>query len=130
VYRTFKGYRLLLCHQLFDPSDPASDTIMEQLGADTLYRRLCRIQECFRARLSPKPWRLGLPAPTGRYPFANEEVRRSHESWVERYETASSERATCELVECLGSGRVDRAAEAIADVHDRHCRVGSGAGLA
>ncbi|MEM1059929.1 MAG: hypothetical protein AAGK14_11830, partial [Verrucomicrobiota bacterium] len=69
LYRTAGGYRLLLTDR---PEDPASDAFqrsMDDLGADPLFRQLCRGQESFRARLTPKPWRMGLANPPDRYPW-------------------------------------------------------------
>lgn len=60
VYRTSAGLRYLLTHVHADPASAATSRIMELLGADPLYVKLCERQECFRARLTPKPWRCGM----------------------------------------------------------------------
>ena len=57
IYRTFAGLRLLATNGVFTPDTPEVDAVFEALGADPLYRVLCRVQKCFRARLTPKPWR-------------------------------------------------------------------------
>ena len=57
VYRTRAGWRYLCTTRLFDPSSDETRQILEELGADPKYVLLCRVQNTFRARLTPKPWR-------------------------------------------------------------------------
>lgn len=68
LYRTAAGFRLLILHQLFDPDDTKTWTILSALGVDPVYQRMCHLQKCFRARLTPKPWRIAIGAtiPKGR----------------------------------------------------------------
>lgn len=60
IYKTAGGYRGIVTHALFDPSDPEALRTMNEFGCDPLYIRLCRTQESFRARLTPKGYRCGL----------------------------------------------------------------------
>jgi hypothetical protein len=57
VYRTRAGWRYLCTTRLFDPSSEETRELLEELGADPKYVLLCRVQNTFRARLTPKPWR-------------------------------------------------------------------------
>ena len=66
LYRTPAGLRVLATHRTFDPRDPAVEQQLDQLGADPVFTRMCVRQNCFRARVSPKPWRIGI----GRSPAA------------------------------------------------------------
>lgn len=59
VYRTRNGWRYLCMTRLFDARAEETRTLLEALGADAKYVLLCRAQRCFRARLTPKPWRIG-----------------------------------------------------------------------
>ena len=59
LYRTANGYRCLVTHRTYDPASQECRELLEALGSDPLYIRLCRGQHCFRARLTPKPWRCG-----------------------------------------------------------------------
>ncbi len=59
VYRTPAGSRYLCTSRWFDPVSPETATLLQRLDSDPKYALLCRIQRCFRARLTPKPWRAG-----------------------------------------------------------------------
>ncbi|MEM9030708.1 MAG: hypothetical protein AAGC70_20285 [Pseudomonadota bacterium] len=58
VYRTFGGLRLIATDRAYDPLDEATHRVLDAFGADPLYQRLVRNQTCFRARLTPKHWRM------------------------------------------------------------------------
>jgi hypothetical protein len=59
VYQTAAGLRYICTNWEFDPSGGASSRMMRLLFADPKYRSLCKFQETYRARLTPKPWRMG-----------------------------------------------------------------------
>ncbi len=124
LYRTPKGFRVLVMHDTFDPVDERAFEFMQKLGSDPLYMRMCRNQKCFRARISPKPWRIGVehikPRP-GIWPVKREKmnVRRD---WIRRYEQKASRFSSCRYEATLGEGRSDRKCEAIRSVHDRYCK--------
>ena len=66
LYRTRAGLRLLFVDGLYQPKSDETKRLLTELGSDPLYRRLTLRQECFRARLTPKPWRCmpgGAPIP-------------------------------------------------------------------
>jgi hypothetical protein len=69
LYRTFAGLRVIVAHDIFDPKSGTTLHLLRQLGCDPLYVRLCEAQECFRARLTPKPWRCGHRANIFRCPL-------------------------------------------------------------
>ena len=48
LYRTAAGFRLAIVDRPMNAADPAAKAILEELGSDPLYRRLCEAQECFR----------------------------------------------------------------------------------
>ena len=68
MYRTCAGLRLLATHALFDPAADETQSLLESLGSDPMYIRLCKAQESFRARLTPKPWRCGHVSNTTAWP--------------------------------------------------------------
>ena len=60
IYKTCAGYRGLVTHTTFDPTADASLELMRQFQCDPQYVALCKRQESFRARLTPKGWRCKL----------------------------------------------------------------------
>lgn len=125
LYRTPAGFRLLALHRTFDARDPAVARCFAELGADPVYAAMCHNQHCFRARVSPKPWRIGLgehlrPRP-GVWPV-NPARLPDRQAWVRRYEETAAPFASCRYVETLGRGAVHPAAESVRELHDRLSR--------
>jgi hypothetical protein len=131
VYRTAAGLRYLLTHPSMLPDGGDTQRLMEQLGADPLYARLCRAQGSFRARLSPKPWRIGVRG-TPKLSFekladASDEIN----AWLRTYEQACGGYAVCELVDEVGNTRPpDDDTARLISLHDDLAGVGSGRPLA
>ena len=130
VYRTNSGLRYAVTHAPFGPTDEDALAAMSALGADPQYVRLCRAQKSFRARLTPKPWRVGMENPPSRFPYDGQEEERAMREWEARYARASEGFATCALLEELGSGAEHPDAGPLLRLHDEHARVGSGLPLA
>lgn len=123
VYRTRAGFRLLVAHALFDPASPQVEQIMRELGADLRYIRLCRSQACFRARLTPKPWRLKggkMQRPPVRYPWAGPAEEQAQRQWERTYESRIGGFAVCKLLANLGSSPVHPEAEQVLLLHDQY----------
>jgi hypothetical protein len=119
VYRTRSGLRYLVTHRTFAPQHTEIRHAMEALGADPQYRNLCNAQKSFRARLTPKPWRIGLKAPPhALYPRSSPDAERSMEEWLASYQSASREYATCRFHAALGSQRVDPDIVPFVELHD------------
>mgnify|MGYP007019850259 CR=1 FL=1 len=103
VYRTASGLRVFVTG-LAEPTSTAGDDILAELGADPIYRELCRTHGLFRARLTPKPWRLPrMKAPAGRWPYETAQAERRFQQWLTAYTTASIGYAVCQLVATYGS---------------------------
>jgi hypothetical protein len=121
VYQTPAGLRLLAVHRRFSPNDSEVTGFFEAIGTDRVYVRMCKNQQCFRARLTPKPWRVGIsdhlkPRP-GVWPI-NPERMPDRLAWVERYEKASVGYSACRYVTTLGAGGVDAYVESVQKHHD------------
>jgi hypothetical protein len=124
VYRTRSGLRLLATQGTVSADAPTTDQIFEALGADPLYRKLCKSQKCFRARLTPKPWRCEEdPGKPPRWPWTPKEEKRFHK-WEAEYNETSAERATCEFVRQIGSATVHPEVQSIIQLHDEATKVG------
>lgn len=126
AYRTARGLRLLRMDQLMDPASEETDRLFAALGTDPQYQKLCKIQKSFRARLTPKPKRLGLPASPGSYPRTEAAVQDAFALWLNRYEQASRNRPVCAFVADYGRGRPVAAARAVADLHAQRTLTGEG----
>lgn len=119
VYRTNAGYRLLVTSSTFDPKASETLQLLEAFGSDPLYIRLCKAQECFRARLSAKYWRCGARRPPSRFPWDDAAMERKYREWEESYHRLANTFAVCELVEAMGSTTIDESVRPILDTHDR-----------
>ena len=128
IYQTPAGFRVLAMHETFDPAGEEAARCFRALGTDRVYAQMCTNQRCFRARVSPKPWRIGIsrhlrPSP-GVWPIAPERLP-LREAWVREYEQRATGHAACHFVKRLGSTRVHPAAEQVAKLHDELSRAAS-----
>jgi hypothetical protein len=133
VYSTPCGMRLLATHQLFEPSDREVKQLFDAVRADPVYVRMCVDQRCFRARLTAKPWRIGIhqhmrPRP-GVWPVDPARVG-LREQWVAHYEERAQGYAACRFVESLGSGVVHSELVQVIQLHDDQSRALSSLPLA
>ena len=125
LYRTPAGYRVVATHQTFDPRSDEVRRFFDALLVDPVYIRMCIRQNCFRARLTAKPWRAGIPdhirPRPGVWPVREESLP-IRMAWIAKYEQKASEFAACRYVESLGSGRVDSSLRPVIEMHDRESR--------
>lgn len=133
LYRTPAGMRALALHRKFHPGDVEVRRCFRVLGVDKVFATMCRRQQCFRARVSPKPWRIGLtdhlrPRP-GTWPVAPERLP-ARAAWVERYEAAARGHAACQFVGSFGSEVEHPDAKAVCTLHDELCGANSGRPIA
>ena len=119
IYRTAGGLRCLFTNQVFDPGRAETTDILRALDSDPLYVRLCQAQACFRARLTPKPWRCDLPMPPSRYPWVDFVAETRYREWVQRYEQRTPQYAVCRLVKQLGPQEVHPDVQPVLTLHDR-----------
>ena len=94
--------------------------LLEELGSDTLYRRLTEKQACFRARLTAKPWRVGCNRPPNRYPWKDADAEIKYRKWQRDYEAKCGAYGICELVEVFGKGCGHEKINAVVALHDKH----------
>ncbi len=125
VYRTPAGLRVLATHRTFEPNDPAVQECFRDLQADPIYVRMCLNQQCFRARVSPKPWRVGIsrhvrPQP-GVWPVAPDRMP-ERSAWIDHYESVAASYAACQLIETVGSGITHSDVRPVQELHDELSR--------
>lgn len=114
LYRTAHGCRLILRGVGLGSAEQRR--LFAALNVDPLYSKLCDSQQCWRARLSPKPFRLGLP----RFPQPEESLGASEAiaDWVSRYEECTAHLSVCRLIDTVGRDIDDP----VLDYHDRVTR--------
>ena len=125
IYRTRAGLRLLATQGLVEADSDVAAGVFEALGADPLYRKLCKTQKCFRARLTPKPWRCGIRSKPERWPWLDAKAEKKFEKWEARYQSDSINWSTCELLHRVGNLTVHPEVQLIVKLHDDATRVGS-----
>ncbi len=117
IYETLNGFRLIIGGISLDPNSPAFDKVVKLGRIDFLYAHLCKKQNCYRARLTPKPYRIKMPAIKYNWPQTEAELKDSAQ-WVQIYEEKSKHYGICKLV--FSSG-IDFSNHPIVAYHDRHC---------
>ncbi len=122
VYRTCAGLRVIATHALFEPAADSTRALFESLGADPMYVRLCKAQDSFRARLTPKPWRCGHASNTVGWPREDADQQERFEKWNSVYIARQSSFATCRFLGAIGNGSVHPDVKTIVEVHDRTTR--------
>lgn len=107
LYATHSGFRVIVTGQEFAPSDPEVDHLFQAMRADPLYALLCRKQDCFRARLTPKPSRIRQKAIRLRYPY-DDKLQARLDTWSVSYAERGQRYAVCKLMEVIGRDDPDR----------------------
>jgi hypothetical protein len=125
IYRTRAGLRLLATQGLVEADSDAANHVLLALGADPLYHKLCRAQKCYRARLTPKPWRCGIRTKPERWPYRDARAEKNFQRWEAQYQSFSYNWATCELLRQTGNPAVHPQVETVIKLHDSATRVGS-----
>lgn len=125
IYRTPAGLRVLATHQPLAPDDSTVAACFKTLGTDPTYSLMCLKQKCFRARVSPKPWRIGIgdhmrPRP-GSWPVHPDRLPLRN-AWITRYQSAAAGFASCRLMESIGSGTIHPDVLPVIEWHDELSR--------
>ena len=118
VYRTKNGFRCLVKSRTYDPLSEESHRLLRQLESDPKYVQLCQVQECYRARISPKPWRCGLDTPPARFPFRDDQIERVYREWQSAYEERAKSYCACALIGDFGAADVHPEVDLVMQLHD------------
>jgi|26BtaG_2_1085354.scaffolds.fasta_scaffold02696_6 hypothetical protein len=152
LYQTPAGFRIIATHSTVTPNDTAVKDWLEHFHADSNYARLCQAQQCFRARLTAKPWRmveivkqnkLDKTLPHRNIWLLETETQRKNEvvereEWAQKYDEFAKGYKACRYLETLGGrGGINelmssapnltaeqKAIEGFVHWHDAACRVG------
>lgn len=127
VYETCKGYRVLLGLRDLPANSARAQALMRSFRTDALYAALCARQNCYRARLTPKPTRIRMrTALKFRFPYAEEDFP-SLRQWLAEYSVKSEKYAVCRLAGTFGP---DISGDPVVAYHDRTCRLSADLPLA
>lgn len=123
VYRTAAGARVIVAGGEIAPGSDRARRLFREFNADPRYARLCDLQKCFRARLTPKPSRMRVRRPDRlgkcvRFPYATEADRLEAKSWVADYNDRAERYAVCRFLKEFGKPVNDP----IVDFHDEAVR--------
>lgn len=106
VYETHSGIRVILTGISLEPRSGECRKILKDFSCDPIYAALCRKQGCFRARLTPKPYRIKVKGHKVRYP-RNDGEESSLRNWVQIYDQSRTGFATCRFVKSYGQSATD-----------------------
>jgi len=130
LYRTHNGLRVVVTSYPIDPTSDTADSLFQYFSSDKLYVRLCKTQKSYRARLTPKYYRIQLNKPTYRYPFESDLAQTENSKWQKEYTNVSEEYSTCRIVGEYGSSSISQEFKQILEYHDRVCKIDSNLPLA
>jgi len=101
MYETYQGARVIVLGRDFDPRDTDTGKLMSEFNSDPLYMTLCQKQGCFRARLTPKPYRMNLRRYKVQFPRQGNEAEL--QQWLAEYERESRSFNVCRFIEQVGA---------------------------
>lgn len=125
VYRTLAGFRIAVMNKRISPNSTEAVELFNAFGSDPLYVTLCRNQESFRARLTPKHWRCGIEKPLTNFPYETPEARSLFANWKAKYERDSSGFATCHFIEQIGTNTALHENARLIRIHDSSAKADS-----
>ena len=120
LYRTRAGYRGIVTDRIGEPGDDFTEQLFAATGTDRQYARLCRVQKSYRARLTPKHWRLGLPKPPNKFPREEPGDIANFSAWLSRYEDACRNVSTCQFLERFGGDNTVYDVAHVLELHDEY----------
>jgi hypothetical protein len=101
IYETFQGARVIVLGRDFDARDRDTMKIMSEFHCDELYMAICQKQGCFRARLTPKPYRMNMRRYKVRFPREGDDSE--FQEWLADYEKESRNFNVCRFIEQVGA---------------------------
>ena len=120
IYRTPAGIRVLAMHDTMNPNGEAAQNLFAVLPCDRLYVLMCQQQQCYRARVSGKPWRMNVERLRGpQWPITDPQALERRQEWIKHYESVAPNFAACQFAEAVGDITSETAqARSVRDWHD------------
>jgi hypothetical protein len=124
IYETAKGIRIIGKNYV-DPVGKRFFSIMKPFCVDWIYQIMSIKQACYRARLTPKPFRIHMKPIRIKSPLDCE--TEAYLQWVKEYNYKSTSFSVVKLLETIGS---DFSRDPVIKRHDEKCRMNYGNKLA
>ena len=102
IYRTRAGLRVLVTGADAPPLSDRARALLTELRSDPLYVELCATHDSYRARLTPKPHRMGALALPVSWPCVDDASERRWLRWVDEYDDLARGFSTCRLISATG----------------------------
>lgn len=115
IYETTKGIRVI-GKKYVDPSGKKFPSLMRKLHVDWLYIVLSKKQNCYRARISPKPYRMKFKTIKVRSPLDCESEE--YVNWSKEYVEVSQRYSVVRHIKSIGK---DFSYDPVIALHDRVC---------
>lgn len=93
LYETHSGFRVVMVDRIADPTSEYSRELLGLLLSDKVYSACCETQKCYRARLTPKPFRVGLRGLDKILIFMD-----TKSTWISNYEYHSKQFGVCKFI--------------------------------
>jgi|688.fasta_scaffold00309_52 hypothetical protein len=122
LYRTYAGWRAILLNRAVGGVDNDSLAIMKKFPVDPFYLKLCIKQKCFRARLTAKPWRIGLERCPISYPH-HPNLENHYLRWEQQYNAEATKYRVCEKI--YDNGFPCERLKTLLEIHDAVAQVNS-----
>ena len=115
IYETAKGIRVI-GKTYIDPSVRSFHSFMRKFAVDWIYIAMCKKQNCYRARLTPKPYRMRFKTIKVRSPLDCEQ--QPYLDWEKDYHKESGRFSVVKFVESVGT---DFSYDPVIKLHDEMC---------
>jgi hypothetical protein len=111
IYQTAGGLRYIETTRTWDPTGREAKFLMQGLYADPLFVTLCRKQETFRARLTPKHWRSQILCGEG-----------DVDAYFNEDPFSATDEAVCSLTASLGEAKIAPELRSLVSFHDQQTK--------
>ncbi len=117
IYETAKGIRVI-GKKYVSPQEKKFRSLMRFFYVDWIYIEMCRKQNCYRARLTPKPYRMKGNTIRVTSPLTCETAE--YKEWSSEYQQRSQNFSVVRLIETIGS---NFSTDPVVRLHDTTCNM-------
>lgn len=126
LYQTPQGFRLIALHDNFTANDDFTQTCFDNLPVDEIYQKLCKVQQCFRARVTGKPWRMGIKTQfLGYQDFWRDDIapnfQQQNQDWLNHYNQIAKHYSACHFLKKIGTADSHPNVIQFVQLHDSLC---------